>query len=948
MDYTNMDFDQVRDWIRKKREHATKPASWEELLFACKKDEDALADFLKSRTDEDDWPEMNVQDWQEIVKQQKDAEAETIRFGVESGAAIIHGDNQINTVKVSAIENSSWQSYKNWLLSPTKGFKQETVNEIERATLSILRRLSLDCTNSKPRKGLVIGNVQSGKTANMAALMAMAADSGWNMFIVLSGTIESLRKQTEDRLFDDLHRDNCNIDWMPLNKPSSRSPRILKANAMRFNDRNHSYFVVSLKNKSRLKELMLWLQEDSNVQSQMKIMVIDDEADQAGINTADVDSGERKAINDLITNLVNGKTWDGQDSKGHFKAMNYIGYTATPYANILNESGEESLYPRDFIATLSVSKEYFGPQQIFGCEDTGYEGIDIVRTIPKNDANDFDKLHKDSSVDLPQSALDAICWFLCGVACMRTWNYKKPISMLVHTSQKTDYHSNVASAIEKWIKGLTTEEFIRKCRKVWESETNGFSRTDFLNQYPDYGISADSIRDYPSFAEIEKELRVLLDNSTPENPRISNIPMSDRRTPRYHNGIHLCVDNCKNNGIANDMMLRLMYPDQYNMPSPAPAFIVVGGATLSRGLTIEGLISTYFLRSIKQSDTLMQMGRWFGYRKKYELIPRVWLTDDAVKQFQFLSLLDQHLRDEIHFMDTFGISPSQYGPRVVNSPRLSFIRIVAKNRMQKAQSTDRDFSGAASQTQLFDNDAAILKSNIDCARAFLQELGAPETTKPINKHATNSKVWRDIPFENIMSFLKSYKFQKRQNAFKDIDAMLEWIKKMTDEGSIGKWNVVLSGLDKDKTNNGYWEVSPGIGIYKISRSQKAKNKEEGIINMGALRVPKDIITDIDLNKVIDPAIIKSVQNFNTKYPYELREKAGLSTTPQLTIHVVDKDSKPSAGSKNRCALEAKNDIVGLSIIIPGESKYSDNTATISVILDEMGLNSNETDVSDEN
>ena len=118
--------------------------------------------------------------------------------------------------------------------------------------------------------------------------------------------------------------------------------------------------------------------------------------------------------------------------------------------------------------------------------------------------------------------------------------------------------------------------------------------------------------------------------------------------------------------------------------------------------------------------------------------------------------------------------------------------------------------------------------------------------------------------------------------------------------------------------------------------------------MGALRAPKDIIADIDLEKVTAPAVISSVQHFNTKYPYELRDKAGLSTTPQLTIHIVDKDSKPSAGSKNRCALEAKDDIVGLSIIIPGESKYSDNTATISVILDEMGLNNSETDVSDEN
>ena len=112
MKYTDIAFDQVRTWIRNKREHATKPASWEDLLLACKKNEDALVDFLESRTEEDDWPEMNVQDWREIVKQQKDAEEKTIRFAVESGAAIIHGDNQINTVSVSKNETSSWQSYK--------------------------------------------------------------------------------------------------------------------------------------------------------------------------------------------------------------------------------------------------------------------------------------------------------------------------------------------------------------------------------------------------------------------------------------------------------------------------------------------------------------------------------------------------------------------------------------------------------------------------------------------------------------------------------------------------------------------------------------------------------------------------------------------------------------------------------------------------------------------
>ncbi len=942
MKFTETDYDPVRAWIRNKRESSKKIASWEELLLACKKDEEGLDSFLTNKVDEDDWPELTTEDWQIIVQQQKEAEEETIRFGYESGAAIIHGENQSNTVRISQEKGSSWQSYKRGLTE--NGFKNETVREIERATLNILRRLSLDTTNTGPIKGLVIGNVQSGKTANMAALMAMAADCGWNMFIILSGTIDNLRKQTENRLFGDLHRTDCHVDWVALDHPNSRVPKIKKACAMRFGERNHCYFTVCLKNKSRLKELILWLQEDKNVQAQMKVMVIDDEADQAGINTADVDTNERRAINALIRNLVNGKKWDDSDCIGHYQAMNYIGYTATPYANILNEAGEDTLYPKDFIATLSVSNEYFGPQQIFGCEDTGYEGINIIRKISEDEIESFNKLHKNPNIVLPQSLKDAICWFLCGVACMRYWEYKKPISMLVHTSQNTNHHSNVSIAIEEWIKNRTVGEFIADCKTVWIKETMIFSREDFLEQYPDYGITPEKIRDYPDFDYLIPELERLLGGDY----RISNIPMSNvSKKPRYHDGIHLCVDNCKNNGIANDMLVRLMYPEKENMPIPAPAFIVVGGATLSRGLTIEGLISTYFLRSVKQSDTLMQMGRWFGYRKNYELIPRLWISDNTKSQFEFLSLLDQRLRDEIHFMDTFGISPSQYGPRVMNSPRMSFIRIVAKNRMQKAQDTDRDFSGAASQTQLFDNDAQILKSNIDNTRSFLQDLGEPEVRKPINTHAENCIIWRNVSLYKISDFLKKYKFQERQNVFKDLNAMLDWIQKMTDENSIGNWNVVLTGVNQENALSDKWEVNSGIGVYKVNRSQKTNNKEENILSIGALRVPKDIIADIDLTNITDQSIIQGVKHFESKYAFELREKAGMKKVPQLLIYIIDKDSKPKKKSKTRCALKAKDDVVGISLTIPGENKYSNNTATVSILIDEMGINNTQTDISDE-
>ena len=939
MSYTNIEYDPVINWIKRRREHPTKQESWESLMYACKNDEQGLVKFLTNRVEEDFWPELTVEGWQTIVSQQKSAEEETIRLDSESGSAIIHGAEQTNILSIPQGTNSSWQSYRRGL--EESGFKKATIDTIERSTIKVLRRLSLDTSITGSIKGMVIGNVQSGKTANMAALMAMAADWGWNMFIILSGTIDNLRKQTEGRLFNDLHRTDSIIDWQALDHPRSNCPNILKAKSLNFNKRNYSYFTVCLKNKSRLKELILWMQEDRHVQAQMKVLVIDDEADQAGINTADVDSNERKAINGLIRNLVNGKTWDNKDSAGHYQAMNYIGYTATPYANILNESGADSLYPKDFISTLSVSNEYFGPQQIFGCEDSGYDGLDIVRDIQAAEVEHVKKLHKDANEGIPETLKEAVYWFLCGVACMRFWKYQKPISMLVHTSQNTGHHANVANALMTWIEATSIDQFLIECEKAWKKETSAFSLQCFLNQYADYGIQEEDIKNYPSFDNIKEELETLLGGK-----RISHIELAERKKPRYHNGIHLCVDNCKNNGVDNDMLVRLVYPDKDAMPSRAPAFIVIGGATLSRGLTIEGLISTYFLRSVKQSDTLMQMGRWFGYRKGYELIPRIWLTDNTKKQFEFLSLLDQRLRDEIHYMETFGISPAKYGPRVTNSPRMSFIRIVAKNRMQKARDIDKDYSGAASQTTMFDNNLEILRGNLDATRSFLCGLPNPEPIKECNGHAENCRIWRNVPLEKVARYLRSYSFQSRQSVFSDLDSMLEWLQKITDEGIIEGWNIVLAGINKNKTTNAYWEVKPGIGVYKVTRTQKTKNKVEGVLDLGAVRVPKDIIADIDLENITDPVVVNRVKHFSSKYATETRELAGLSKIPQLLIYVIDKDSKPTKPSDDRCELNALEDVVGLSLTIPGETKYHNYTATVSVLIDEMGINQDETDIND--
>src|SRR5699024_7975277 len=111
------------------------------------------------------------------------------------------------------------------------------------------------------------------------------------------------------------------------------------------------------------------------------------------------------------------------------------------------------------------------------------------------------------------------------------------------------------------------------------------------------------------------------------------------------------------------------------------------------GLTIEGLTSTYFLRAATAGDSLMQMGRWFGFRKGYELLPRIWMTENTFEQFQFLTSLEEELRDELKEFALGNKSPANYGPRVKNTPKVSWLRVTAKNKMQKALEIDMDFSG---------------------------------------------------------------------------------------------------------------------------------------------------------------------------------------------------------------------------------------------------------------
>lgn len=914
----------VIEWIKTERDTGK---SWDDLRYAGETNEQELIDFLKYASKKMHWPALSAEEWYNFVEQQRNIEENLEKLIDKKGVTVIRATNEQNQIKVSKDEDSVWQCYKRLLLR-NKGFKEEVVNVMEDANIKILHQLSGDTRESGAIKGLVIGNVQSGKTANMAALMAMAADNGWNMFIVLSGMMENLRVQTLKRLVEDLNSRNCNMNWEAIDNPQP-----IEQYGKRLIDKNFTkeskmrFLAVCLKNSSRLRNLIDWLNSDLNSRKDIRLLIIDDEADQASINTATQD--QRTAINRLILNLINNRNSKGQQACCKFQAVNYVGYTATPYANVLNEApGPESLYPSNFIATLSVSDEYFGPQQIFGYESddddsTSFPGLDIVRLIPDNDIININNIQRGTINDIPNSLTDAICWFLCGVAYMRYVGYRKPISMLIHTSRKTESHSNMGNAIKHFFNSQRIEDIIEACSNIWASETNRFSRTNFMTQYYNYA-NISNINDYPEFEELRQCLIGLLSSG------LTQIEVnSDNNQIKYKTGIHLCIDNSDKN---NDNS-RLIYPNENEMPNVAPVFLIIGGNTLSRGLTIEGLICTYFLRPAGCADTLMQMGRWFGYRKGYELIPRIWLSRRVRDQFRFISEMDQKLRNEIKFMAGIGQNPSECGPKIMASPSTNFLKIVSDNKMQGAVGATYDFAGHTMETGVFTNDEEMLNSNLQHLSQFIQSLGTPSDVQN-NPYATNNKIWKNIDSQIIKDFLNNYQYSERLNGFNDLEIFTGWLDRVSNEGLLGNWNVILAGI-RHNENLGNRQITDTISINKVNRTRRYEDTGDGIINIGTLRSFNDFLSDISVENEGTLSVMKNVRH-NMAALNLLRENLGMSTIPQLVIYIIDKNSQPN-NNNNRYPLNAMEDIVGFSINIPGIRKGNSTIQTLTININPTNL-----------
>ena len=425
-------------------------------------------------------------------------------------------------------------------------------------------------------RGLVVGHVQSGKTANMTAVAAKALDAGYNTVIVLAGLTNKLRYQTQLRLFHDLVNRNP-LNWQVLTPNEMDRDFRAPPQGGFLSHVDKAQLAVIKKNVSPLRQLRIAVDRTlPAVRSQLRILVIDDECDQASINSA---RGEldMTAINRRIRDLLS-----------LLPAVTYVGYTATPFANVLinpyRVEGQEldDLYPRDFVTALPRPDTYFGTERLFGATPSDpddiqpdEEGLDMIRDVPNEEEALLQPQSRQERYafqpSMANSLKTAILYFLASCAARHArGDGAKHMTMLVHTSAYVVAHQRVAALIHGWVdvnrkKIVDPESNLgQRIREVWIDE---------LARIPE------NITDAPAVPvdQIFEHLGTVLER------------------------IEFPVEN----GASDDRI------DYTGKPR---TYIVVGGSILARGLTLEGLTVSYFLRATNQYDTLLQMGRWFGYR----------------------------------------------------------------------------------------------------------------------------------------------------------------------------------------------------------------------------------------------------------------------------------------------------------------------------------------------
>lgn len=773
-------------------------------------------------------------------------------YGVFAGDAKVIEDNDDHQEWLAAERSKItwlfWDRYKKYL-EFTKKLPKPAVDSIDHASDEVLKRIeSPKRAGTWDRRGMVVGNVQSGKTANYIALINKAADAGYKFFIVLAGLNNDLRSQTQKRIDQGfLGRDtqkkanynqtssrigvgmwpNCHEKSVLALTSAARNGDFKKNvhNTITLSPGGEPTIAVIKKNVTPLKNLLNVFQSanSSGKINNVPLLLIDDEADNASIDTkaakriglsaADIAEQDPTRINGLIRKILN-----------CFTQSAYVGYTATPFANIFiypsdpdNTSKEfgEDLYPRSFIVNLHAPSNYLGPEKVFGLSQDQIADIEEVKPLPLiREADDYEtifpKKHKNTLAvtALPDSMILAVYAFILSSAARYARGQgDENQSMLIHVTRFVKVQTQLTDLLT---------EFMHKTVRQLELTTGP--------QYQQLITALEKMWEEDFMPTTEAVIKTGLDRT------ITVLPWAV-----IQKNLFICASKIEVkavNGKAADGGIN------YDTYPTGCTVIAVGGDKLSRGLTLEGLSVSYYARLSNMYDTLLQMGRWFGYHSGYVDLCRLYTSRDMIKNYRHIAVANVELRRELDDMADLGATPQNYGLKVRTHP--DGMLITALNKMRNSQNRTVTYAGKLVQvTQYYKKDIRN-QENITFTDTWLKSLGPANKQPSAETH--NNYIWNNVKPNKIMEFLREITIHS--SCFTANPKVVgRYIQTQNKENELTNWTVALISVKNDIK-----KVIGGLTIGLTWRTDQDNNDDKDAVYLIRNNLITETDQEVDLSK----------------------------------------------------------------------------------------------------
>lgn len=749
------------------------------------------------------------------------------QFGfISSEHVYIKGCGIYNDGDEIELDKQNWHYYRkhlHYISDEVYPNNNQIVNSIDYETDQIIRKFPRPTDfETFNKRGLVVGYVQSGKTANFTHLISKAASIGYRFVIVLAGMTDTLRMQTQFRLEKELIGNNSlgidglkTIKWLPGEEKFQSLTGLPNRNNLRdngdffipannFSDRfanNNDVTIAVIKKLARnttdrfgsiIGNLINWIENryDKDPNKMPPVLIIDDEADQASIDSTD-EEADPTVINHAIRKLIS-----------LFPKSVYVGYTATPFANVFISPKNEylnldDLYPKDFIYSLPLPENYFGSNIFFDVRNKKNElaFIEYLEDEEKKIINDEDQ---DITLNLKNAILD----FIFSILIRKHRGNDNYCGMMIHTDHRNNFHNTVFSKVIEFVNSLNiTNSLFENFNKYIDNSKSIGRLLGLNNDFPIY-----------SYETFTSEVIFILDKlKNKTNDRFTNIRIINSREDKL-------------DYLNEDL--------QY--------LICIGGNIMSRGVTIEGLTITYYLRDTLKYDTLLQMGRWFGYRKGYEDLLRIYTTKRIAENFEFVMGVEDDLRNEINRYIEEGLKPLDFAPKVRAHMRMQPTAKMGNSILTKS------YSQQAVQTIYFDRSKEILEYNYNLGIELIQR--NKEKIKTIDEHS--KFIIEDIKINELTDFIKDYNYTK-YNSF-SVEDILKYINIRINVVEITNFNVLISSL-KNKKEQSIPTVIENISINPMRRNKRKSKGDlyisENIVNLGVISDTSDIKIADDTGKL---------------------------------------------------------------------------------------------------